>query len=100
MERVKGQEGDPTIGSLEHFNPSKNTFTSKAMREHLGIQDGYDLGGMHKAGFAAFLAKFSYDAMDAKTAMVMDVAGDPGAFVKLNNKTGQVDVSKTATKPW
>ena len=93
----KGQEGDPTIGSLEHFNPSKNTFTSKAMREHLGIQDGYDLGGMHKAGFAAFLAKFSYDAMDAKTAMVMDVAGDPGAFVKLNNKTGQVDVSKTAT---
>ena len=93
----KGQEGDPTIGSLEHFNPSKNTFTSKAMREHLGIQDGYDLGGMHKAGFAAFLAKYNYDALDAKTALVMDVMGDPGAFVKLDNKTGQVDVSKTAT---
>ena len=90
-----GQGDAATLGKLNHFHPGKKDFTSRAMREHLGLQGNMEQGGMHLAGFAAFVAKYNYDSLDAKTGLIFDVMGDPGAFVKLN-KEGKIDVNKTA----
>ena len=81
------------IGKLHHFNAGKKTY--QFVKEHVAPEADMNVGGMDKAAFIAFLAKYSMDSLNARTGIVMDTVGDVGAFVKTKN--GKVQPKKTAT---
>ena len=83
----------PTIGKLEHFNANKPQY--KFVANHVAQGLDVNQGGMHIAVFGAFLAKYAVDSMGVRTGVIMDVMGDPGAFVKANE--AGINISKTNT---
>jgi hypothetical protein len=96
--KIKTQPG--SIGNLDFFDASKtDNFDNKKfdyVREHVSPQTPSLTKPMRIPAFYAFLAKYSMDSMNARTSLVVDVVGDPGAFVSLQ-KDGTVNASKTAT---
>lgn len=84
-------------GKITYFNANAQNF--KWIRKHLNIEvaDNESLSSAQvQLAFIGYLAKYAIDSMSVRTGLVMDMMGDPGAFVKVDRK-GRVNVAKTAT---